>query len=286
MSNDLYSDKPTFEGYREWHQDNLLDDLRPGRTADKWYEITTDHCIAVLNRSAFWQQLQSALSSWSAEFSAEHEGYPLLALDLQPTEIQKKPFESAINKTFRWNILNNGSWPDPPERSPSTSAQLEGIDRYDVNAWYGPKNWLRDFPDIFRIRLTTTYFDGVRYLADRVKKLAEETTSTVPELEYKASLEGYHAAHVLNFHDLEIFEYETGDLAPVRVSLEVQVVTTIQDTIINMLHSVYDDWRLNGTPPDWQWDHQNPAFSVNYLGSTLHYLEGMIVLARDQKGTS
>ena len=286
MPNDLYSDKPTFEDYPQWCQDNLLDDLRPGRTADKWYEITTDHCIAALNRSEFWRQLQTALPDWSVEFSAEHEGYPLLAVDLQPKEIQRKSFRSAINKSFRWNILSNDNWPDPPERSPSTSPEPGETDRYDGSAWYGPKNWLLDFPDIFRTRLTTTYFDGVRYLADKVKNLAEETTSTAPELKYKASLEGYHAAHVLSYHDLDIIDYENGGLVRVQVSLEVQVVTTIQDTIINMLHSVYDNWRLNGTPPDWQWDYRNPAFSVNYLGSTLHYLEGMIVLARDQEGTS
>ena len=52
-----------------------------------------------------------------------------------------------------------------------------------------------------------------------------------------------------------------------------------------MLHRVYEKWRLSGTPLNWEWDYRNPAFSVNYLGSTLHYLEGMIVLARDQEGT-
>ena len=67
-----------------------------------------------------------------------------------------------------------------------------------------------------------------------------------------------------------------------QVRLEVQVTTTIQATISEMLHRVYENWRLTGPPPDWEWDHRNPAFSVNYLGSTLHYLEGMIVMARDQ----
>ena len=60
------------------------------------------------------------------------------------------------------------------------------------------------------------------------------------------------------------------------------MTTAIQATISDVLHRVYEEWRLSGPPENWEWDYRDPAFSVNYLGSTLHYLEGMIVLARGQ----
>ena len=282
MQDDIYSDKPTFETYADWYANTFLENLMSGR-AERWHESVTSRGLEVLEESEFWQQLQQNLPDWNVDFRARHKDYPLLALDQQPKRIQKKGFDSTLNKAFRWNIVDNGNWPGAPDNRPSTASAMAEPEPDDPRLWFGPSNWLADFPDIFRVRLTTTYFDGVRFLADKVNKLAEETTVVAPKMEFKASLEGYHAVHVLSHHDLDILEYETMDPVTVRVSLEVQVVTTIQDTIIDMLHRVYEDWRLNGTPSDWEWDYQNPAFSVNYLGSTLHYLEGMIVLARDQE---
>ena len=239
-----------------------------------------------MEASDFWQQLQTSLLAWDASFRAGHEGYPLLVVAQQPQQIEKKLFESVVNKSFRWNVLENSDWPDPPRESPSTASKLGERDSDDPQLWFGPNNWLDDFPDIFRVRLTTTYFDGVGYLAEKVRELAEQTTSATPKLRFLASLDGYHAAHLWVYHELDTFDYETRDPVSVQVRLEVQVTTTIQATISKMLHGVYENWRLIGRPLDWEWDHQSPAFSVNYLGSTLHYLEGMIVTARNQGRTS
>ena len=191
-------------------------------------------------------------------------------------------FRASLNKSFRWNILENDNWPDPPKKSPKRLSASEERDPHDPQLWYGPHNWLTDFPDIFRTRLTTTYFDGVGYLAERIKELAKQTTEDPPYLRLRASRDGYHAAHLRIYHLLNIFDYDNRDSLRVQVHIEIQVTTAIQATISEMLHRVYQDWRITGPPPDWEWDHNNPAFSVNYLGSTLHYLEGMIVVARDK----
>ena len=199
----------------------------------------------------------------------------------RPTHIHKKSFESVLNKSFRLNVLDNKNWPMPPEKAPSTSAYTEEGDPRDPMMWYGPHNWLVDFPDIFRTRLTTDYFDGVPFLVSRIEEMAEQTTVTLPKTRLQASLEGHYAAHLSVYHELDIMDYDYRDPDTVKVRLELQITTTIQSTISKMLHRVYEDWRVNGRPPDWEWDLHNPAFSVNYLGSTLHYLEGMIVVARD-----
>lgn len=280
-----FSDKPSYEEYARWYDDWLGDDLESGR-AERWYELVTDAGITKLEDWEFWKKLQASLATWDASFKADHEGYSLFGLTQQPKEIGKKTFESVLNKSFRWNVLDNGKWPDPPEKSPSTVPGSDEHDPHDPQLWFGPQNWLTDFSDIFRTRLATTYFDGVGYLADKIKELAEQTTQVSPCLQLQASHDGYHAAHLTIYHQLDTLDYENSEPVSVRGRLEIQVTTTIQATITEMLHSVYEEWRMTGPPPDWEWDQNSPAFSVNYLGSTLHYLEGMIVVARDKGRTS
>ncbi len=282
MVSERNADKPSYEEYSRWYYEKFLTDLEDG-AAERWHEQVTYAGARRLEESPFWQQLQKSLPEWDATFRAEHENYPLLELAQQPQRIGTKSFESALTKAFRWNVLENGRWPRPPRRSPSTASDVAEDVLDDPGLWYGPHNWLADFPDVFRVRLITTYFDGVRYLSEKVRELAHQTTSTPPKLQPRASLDGYHASHIWVYHDLNTFAYDTRDDVTVQVRLEIQVTTFMQASIINMLHRVYEGWRLTGPPRDWQWDHENPAFSVNYLGNTLHYLEGMIVLARDKE---
>ena len=76
-------------------------------------------------------------------------------------------------------------------------------------------------------------------------------------------------------------DYVTKEQVTIPVKLEVQLTTTMQASILEMLHSIYERWRISGPPKDWEWDHEGAPFSINYLGSTLHYIEGMIVTTRD-----
>ena len=278
------SDRLPYEDYIRWYDREFGDNLGSG-IAEQWYETVTDDALRSLEGSRFWKQLPANLEDWNSAFTADHGGYTLFEPTTRhPNEISKKPFDSVINKSYRWNVFENENWPDPPRRAPSTATDLEERDRQDQRFWFGPHNWLTDFPDIFRVRLTTTYFDGVRYLADRIRDLAEQSTPQLPEVRLRAAHDGYHAAHVKIFHPLDTVDYENGDPISIHVQLEVQVTTTIQDTINKMLHRVYEAWRMTGPPQNWEWDHRSSAFAVNYLGSTLHYLEGMIVMARDEGG--
>ena len=280
MPND--SEKISYEEYVDWYEGSFLVNLESGKS-ERWHEIVTRDGRQMLEDSAFWQQLQTGLRDWDVAFRAEHGDSPLLVLTQQPKQIETKTFNSTLNKAFRWNVLENDDWRDPPRKGPFSSLEITDRDPEDVRLWFGPHNWLVDFPDIFRVRLISSYFDGVKYLAQEIKQLAEKTTPMAPELKMKASHDGYHAAHVLVYHHLDTFPYDSMDLTSIPIRLEIQVTTTIQTSIIDLLHSVYEDWRLNGAPPNWEWDQDNPAFAVNYLGSTLHYLEGMIVMARDQR---
>ena len=278
-----FVDKPTLEEYPDWYSERFQDDLHGGSTR-QWYEEVTDDGITRLKQSRFWQQLQESLNAWDKDFEQSHEGYSLFGVTQQPQCIQKKPFKSVINKSYRRNVHENCNFDSPPARSPSTAPNPEDRDPEDPKCWFGPHNWLADFSDIFRTRLTATYFDGVRYLANKIGDLAANTTGDSPDVELHATHVGYHAAHIGICHKLELYSYDNNDLVEVPVQLEIQVITGIQATISTMLHRVYEEWRVSEPPRDWEWEHDKPAFSINYLGNALHYIEGMIVMARDQKG--
>ena len=283
MLDDLNADeRPNQDGFIDWYNGEFDEDLDGGQP-EYWYKQVTDTGRLALEDSEFWKLLLDALPTWNSAFMSDHNGHELLAPE-QPNEIGVKPFESAVNKSFRLNILNNKKWPAPPEPPPRTAAKAEQGNPKDVLGWYGPHNWLTEFSDIFRIRLVASYFDGVKHLAERVKELAEQTTQHPPELSLIAEQNGYHAAHLSVRHDLIVDDFKTRELIPAQVHLEIQITTDIQAKIITMLHKVYERWRVQGTPSGWQWDHGSTAFAINYLGSTLHYLEGMMVIARDIDG--
>ena len=283
LDNRSANERPSLEQYFEWYFDNLGEDLNGGQP-EQWHKKVTDAGRLDLERSEFWQRLQGSMLAWDAAFREANKNFALLA-PLQPKEIATKTYDSALNKAFRLNCFRNVRWPDPPDPPPSTAAEAAEGDPYDVLRWYGPHNWLREFPDIFRIRLQASYFDGVTHLAKKAKELAEQTTTArPPKLDLLAQQDGYHAAHLLVHHDLNVDDFTTRQFISVPVSLEIQITTDTQAKIITMLHDVYKEWRVLGTPHGWQWEHGSTAFAINYLGSTLHYLEGMMVRARDDGG--
>ena len=283
-------DKPTLEDYPDWYEDEFSVSLMGG-DAETWYRDQTSDKVAEIAESCFWKTLRLKLEDWDTAFKRDHEGYPLFESLKQSEDtletIETKSFDSVIDKSYRWNVRDNKNFPDPPRKGPFTAPdKLSDREADDEQCWFGPHNWLHDFPDIFRTLVVVKYFDGVGFLADRMKQLAQRTTAEDPKTTPHARHDGYHAVHVGTYHNLEVLSYERREFEWIPLQLEVQISTIIQVTINSMLHKIYERWRLEGAPDNWEWQHDHPAFSVNYLGSTLHYLEGMIVTARSQLGGS
>ena len=272
------------EEYIAWYNREFDESLDSGQP-EQWYSQVTRSGHQILEESEFWKHLLGTIRLWDHEFRSDNDNFPLLAHELSK-EIGVKKFNSAVNKSFRLNVVANKKWPAPPEPSPRTAAEAREDNPKDVLRWYGPHNWLTEFSDIFRTRLVASYFDGVRYLADKAKELAERTTLHPPELCLIAQQDGYHAAHLLVHHELTVDDFRTREFVSAPVRLEIQITTDIQVKIITLLHGVYERWRVHGAPSGWQWDYGSNAFAINYLGSTLHYLEGMMVRARDENGGS
>ena len=71
----------------------------------------------------------------------------------------------------------------------------------------------------------------------------------------------------------------------IHFSVEVQVTTRLKEVIGTLLHSVYEVERAADMPEDadWHWDFASRTFKTNYLGHVMHYLDGMIVEAREHE---
>ena len=140
-----FSDKPSYEDYTRWYEEWLGDDLGSGK-AERWYELVTDAGIRRLQEAEFWQELQKSLPAWDANFKANHEGYSLFGTTRQPQEIDRKPFESALSKSFRRNVLDNNKWPKPPETLQSTTPGCGEGDPQDPHFMVRPSQLAHCFP--------------------------------------------------------------------------------------------------------------------------------------------
>ena len=280
-------DKPTIEEFEEWYKDTFNRDLR-GSGLEAWYSSQAADGVAAIVSSTFWKSLRRNLKRWDTDFKIRREEYPLFDSLKQLRDTLKainkpKGYSSVLDKSYRWNVWENDRYPDPPEKGPCTApAEISKRERDSEQCWFGPHNWFRDFPDIVRTRIVVNFFDGVGFLAGKMYELAERTTKETPRVKHHARHDGYHAAHLGTKHEIELLDHDSKERKVIPAQLEVQITTTIQVTINDMLHRVYEKWRSEEIPENWEWQHDHPAFSINYLGSTLHYLDGMIVTARSQ----
>ena len=272
MPNEPNFDGPKPDQYADWFRDLTLMDI-DGGAAERLYDLITPALQKSFEDSPIWQQLLSNLDRWNNHFLATHDGYRLFQQPLAPV-IGVKLYERALNKAYRWNVRENPQWPRPP-LAPLAPAEFH---RDDPNLWYGPHNWLVHFHDIVRTRLTVTYLDGVKFLADWIAELAANL-GVPADTAMIADSDGYHAVHVRIPHTFESINFETRDPETVSGKVEIQVTTVIKESINDILHSIYESSRLDGLPKGWQWEPEKAPF-VNYLGHAVHHLEGTIVTAR------
>jgi len=71
----------------------------------------------------------------------------------------------------------------------------------------------------------------------------------------------------------------------IKISIELQITTQLQEVIRKLLHNYYEERRIRLKEEDlkWQWDYRSDEFATNYLGHILHYIEGMIMDIREKQ---
>lgn len=260
-------DQPTLDGYVEWAQ------LILSARFDAWERmIYTTNAQAILNAAnnhEFFRESRSILSAATRDFETD-TGSPLLDVGpgLEPSiQLKCKGFDSAVEKSYRLNILRNKTFPQPP-----------------TSGWVTPPVWYTQLNDVVRATLVCRYLDGLPWLANRLRdEAARRGLSVVFNSEQRD--EGYYAFHVYVTLVAVRLQYREQDGSvserPFDVSVEIQLTTQLQDALREVTHSFYEERRVRGLTADWKWKHDAPQFRASYISHSLHLLDAIIVELRN-----
>ena len=251
----------SFDDYPEW----LATAQRVSVEAhESHYQTVCRDLLEGFSKSPFWIKAVAGLKEVDARYQIEKK-YPLISAAAPDLVI--KPWSSFLHKTYRRNVLTNENFPNAP-----------------VGGWILPDNWFERIHDIIRTTIEVKYLDGVAIVLRSLKEWAEQERCFESE-KLEARVSGYYGAH-----------FECGFVARVpsvtwkpydqRITVEVQVSTSIKEVIKKLLHTFYEDDREKGKQPsieDISWNYSSPQFNAAYLGHILHYVEGMIIEVRNQR---
>jgi hypothetical protein len=250
----------TIDEYIAWLESSHR--VTVGDRESEYHDLVVHRIKRTFETSPFWTEFLSLLPTYEGEYRLA-TGYPLFLAGTEPTLVVKG-FSSFLLKTFRKNILENPTFPNPAED------------------WLLPDNWYQRTNDLVRTYVAVKYLDGVTFLMEHMRELA--TKHSLPHLdEMQARMEGYYAGHFYVRPTVEIPKM-TWDTVTSEFSIEIQVTTQLQEVMRQLLHRYYEEHR--GIPRaerrDWQWEYRSEEFSANYLGHILHYVEGMIMEVRER----
>ncbi len=259
MENDRPKNIPE---YKKWLKENHKVEIS-SRT-ETYYDAVISKARSDFGASDFWHSITSDLDQINKLYYLKTNYY--LLIESSPPELQTKPFDSFLQKTFRLNVLSNRNWPEPPDAG-----------------WVLPGNWFSRINDPVRTCFVVKYLDGVNFLASQFLSLAQAFAHE-SRVDYEAKEEGYYAAHFYVSFPCEV-PRENWDTKDETISIEIQITTQLQEVIRRLIHKYYEQRRVQRPTPDvkWQWDYGSDEFAANYLGHILHYIEGMIIDVRDKR---
>lgn len=252
------------EDYKKWLYDQL--DIELSHNAETYYNEVTSDMVQQSNDSPFWIQLKENLAKYDQEYQRDQDCF-LLAQSEKKIGIIGKPFDSFLWKTYGKNVLENRNWPEKPE-----------------GGWILPEDWFTAIHDLARTRFVTKHIDGVKFLAGKIKSLCAQYCMVPCTVDFEGRDEGYYAAHI----SIEKrFNIPTQGLERKEICscIEIQVTTELQEAIRSILHKDYIEMRKLPIEErrDIKWEYESDEFFRSYLGHVLHYIEGMIVVARKKQ---
>lgn len=231
---------------------------------ERHYETVTNQVLDSLLKSALWDDITKQIREINARYKIE-KSFDLLAAE---PKLIKKPWKSFLEKTYRKNILTNELYPNPPE-----------------DGWLMPPRWHFNIKDVVRTSIVIRYLDGIKIILDALTKIGADR-DIYCTFDLDARIQGYYAAHF--YYKVKCNHYTVDhDDAENEFFLEIQVTTQIKEIIKSLLHNIYKEERLGPSARSLSqlaWDYQHPSFVPAYLAHLLHYVESMIIQARDKTG--
>jgi hypothetical protein len=251
----------TVEKYIEWAKDPLGVDFADAATK-KLYETNLVIALNSTQETDFYKQFSAHIERYDAEYRGLHEAALLMATpDLR---LEKKPYSSAVDKSFRKNVLWNRRFPKPPE-----------------DGWITPENWYFALGDVLRGTIVCKFIDGPEFLAERLRGFGEELGLECGSYSQDRD-EGYYAYHFNTTLHMVLTDEHWAD-RPHKLTLEVQLTTQLQEVLRELTHPHYQAHRSDPRPDRhrWKWEHGSNRFRAGYLGHALHLLEAIVVEIRD-----
>ena len=241
-------------------------------SARNLYRDVSTFVMHDFKRSDAFTTLIHQLHNYNAEYRLSF-GYDLLMKKPEEIELESKEWDKFILKVWRKNVVQNVNW--DTENWDKEKCKPNGD-------WVTPDNWYDKIHDIVRTRTVVKYFDGVKFLLDRMYNHFVHY-DFICKPDWEAREEGYYAAHLSIIHD---YSLPVGiEIQKRKVSIEIQVTTQIKDVITDLTHKYYERKRETLKLPDtkWQWDYECSEFAPNYIGHMLHYIEGAVMQIRNRE---
>jgi hypothetical protein len=79
-----------------------------------WYQVSQNNLLLQLQEMPFFTGLDEELSAIAARYHAQTSSQLFAHRRSPETEWSKKPYASFIEKLYRLNCVENGSFPNPP----------------------------------------------------------------------------------------------------------------------------------------------------------------------------
>lgn len=247
--------------YKNWIKATLETDF-DDETSQNLFETNLNYAMNVVEEHSFFANLSQRLREWSKSYET-NTGSNLLMKE-ESLQLFQKSYESAINKSYRVNILQNTSFPKKPEKG-----------------WVTHKNLFEYFNDLIRGTIVCRFIDAPTFLTKELTKYAE-SLGLETKFYSQAKEEGYYAYHFYVFIPVKLLNEEFKKFDS-KIEVEIQITTQLQDVLKSLTHIQYENDRLKSKKLDnkWKWEYKTNKFKVSYLSHTLHLLESVIVESRD-----
>lgn len=205
----------------------------------------------------FWVSLQAEADKWSREYF-NRTGHALR------TTAKVADFEGKGEERIREKVL-------------SEVARAKAKGKPKLSHLYPDGTSVPTVNDLVRVRLQTTFLDGVDFLAEKLRAhLAEHRIEADKAAESRFS--GYYAMHL--YFPYEVL-YRPSNVKA-SITCEIQIATELATTIWHRTHATYEYARTsNADTRAWQWQSEDERFIAAQLAHMIHLADGLVVQLRD-----
>ena len=251
----------TLEQYCVWAVNTLHTDFNEGKSK-RIYEVNINNYFNTISRHDFFKALQPEFEKWDEEYYKLTNTH--LLMDLYAPPLLQKPYLSAVDKSFRENVLLNKNFPEQPKRG-----------------WVSADNLHTYFNDVIRCSIVCKFIDGPEFITERLRTYAETLNLKYRQYTQERD-EGYYAYHFYVTFPIKLVNKDWHETDS-NVGIEIQVTTQLQEVLRSMTHNFYAQSRLepDANSSKWRWQFTTNRFRVGYLSHALHLLESIILEARE-----